>query len=73
MTPRRQVYNPQNLMIPLGTLEWQATFVTLISEGLVARHQARQLLEAAKRAVEIAVENREADALAFLDQAEWAS
>ena len=62
----------ENLMIPLGTLEWQATFVTLASEGLVARDRAHQTLKAAKRAVEIAVENGEAAALGFLDQSEGA-
>ena len=62
----------ENLVIPLGTLEWQATFVTLVSEGLGARDRARQILTVAKRAVEIAVENGEAAALAFLDQAERA-
>ena len=59
--------------LPLGTLEWQATFVTLVSEGLVARHQSRQLLEVAKRAVEIAVANGEAAAMVFLDQSEVTS
>ena len=62
----------ENLMIPLGTLEWQATFVTLASEGLVARDRAHQTLKAAKRAVEIAIENGEAAALGFLDQSEGA-
>ena len=60
----------ENLVVPLGTLEWQATFVTLASEGLRARDRSRQTLEAAERAVEIAIENGEAAAMDFLDQAE---
>ena len=60
----------ENLVIPLGALEWQATFATLVSEGLRARDRSRQTLEAAKRAVEIAIKNGEAAAMAFLDQAE---
>jgi hypothetical protein len=45
---------------------------TIVQEGFVARHKARQLLEAAKRAVEIAIEDGEDAAMAFLDEAEGA-
>ena len=62
----------ENLMIPLGTLEWQTTFATLISRGLGARARAHQTRKAAQRAVEIAIENGEAAALGFLDQSEGA-
>lgn len=44
----------------------------IVREGFAARHKARQLLEAAKRAVEIAIEDGEDAALAFLDEAEGA-
>ena len=40
---------------------------TIVKESFTARHLARQLLEAAKRAVEIALEDGEADAMTFLD------
>ena len=40
---------------------------TIVQEGFAARHKARQLLEAAKRAVEIAIEDGEDAAMAFLD------
>ena len=43
---------------------------TIVKESFTTRHQSRLLLEVAKRAVEIAVENGEAAAMAFLDQAE---
>ena len=43
---------------------------TIVKESFTTRHQARQLLEATKRAVEIAIEDGEADAMTFLDQAD---
>lgn len=44
----------------------------IVQHGFTARHRARKLLEAAKRAVEIAIEDREPAAMAYLDQAEGA-
>jgi hypothetical protein len=46
---------------------------TIVRQGFAARHKARQLLETAKRAVEIAIEDGEPAALAFLDAVEEAS
>ncbi|TCO69319.1 hypothetical protein EV655_11648 [Rhodovulum euryhalinum] len=46
---------------------------TIVQEGFAARYKARQLLEAAKRGVEIAIEDGEDAAMAFLDKAEGAS
>ena len=46
---------------------------TIVQKGFAAHHQARQFLENAKRAVETAIENGEAAAIAFLDQAQGAS
>ncbi|MEW4461325.1 hypothetical protein AB1K42_24775 [Roseibium algicola] len=40
----------------------------IVQEGLEARRKARTLLDAAKRAVEIAIEDSEAAALAYLDK-----
>lgn len=42
----------------------------IVQDGFSARHRARQLLEAAKRAVEIAIEDGEPAAMAYLDQVE---
>lgn len=42
----------------------------IVQDGFGARYRARKLLEAAKRAVEIAIEEGEACAIAYLDQAE---
>lgn len=50
-----------------------STKVTLlVQEGFTARDRARRLLDSAKRAVEIAIEDSEAAALAHLEQAEEA-
>ena len=53
--------------IPEGV---ESSVTARLRESEESRSQARQLLEAAKRAVEIAIENGEAAAMAFLDQAE---
>ncbi len=45
-----------------------AEIAGIVLEGFEARRKARSLLEAAKRAVEIAIEDSEAAALAYLDQ-----
>ena len=39
----------------------------IVKQGFAARHRARALLDAAKRAVEIAIEDSEAAAVAYLD------
>jgi type I restriction enzyme, S subunit len=44
----------------------------IVQDGFTARDSARKLLEAAKRAVEIAVEDGEPAAMAYLDRAEGA-
>lgn len=41
----------------------------IVQDGFTARHHARKLLEVAKCAVEIAIENGEPAAMAYLDQA----
>ena len=61
-----------SIPVPDAVAGVSGQITTIVKKGFVARQQARQLLEAAKRAVEIAVENGEAAALAFLDQGEWA-
>lgn len=42
----------------------------IVQDGFTARNRARKLLEAAKRAVEIAIEDGEPAAMAYLDQVE---
>ena len=45
-----------------------AEIAAIVQEGFEARRKARALLDAAKRAVEIAIEDSEAAALAYLDK-----
>ena len=48
-------------------------FERIYNSARQLKTSSRQLLEATKRAVEIAIEHGEADAMTFLDQAEGAS
>lgn len=58
------------LPIPKIDTTIEAQIVGNMHDAKAAKVQATRLLEAAKRAVEIAIENGEAAAMAFLDQAE---
>ena len=51
----------------------QTTVRNAVLSAFTEEHCAQELLEAAKRAVEIALEDGEADAMTFLDQAEGAN
>ena len=57
-----------SIPVPDAVAEVSGQVTTIVKKGFAARRCARQLLEAAKRAVEIAIENGEADAMAFLNQ-----
>ncbi len=61
-----------SIPVPDAVAEVSDQITNIVQAGFAARRQARQLLEAAKRAVEIAIENSEDAALAFLDEAEEA-
>ena len=61
------------LPIPKIDTTIEAQIVNNMHYARVAKLQAARLLEAAKRAVEIAIENGEAAAIDFLDQAEGES
>ncbi|MCL2021363.1 MAG: restriction endonuclease subunit S [Betaproteobacteria bacterium] len=58
----------ESILIPLGDISWQQCFVDITNDSLAQRERAKFLLEAAKRAVEIAIEDSEAAALAWLEQ-----
>lgn len=62
-----------SIPVPDAVAGVSGEITTIVQEGFAARYKARQLLEAAKRAVEIAIEDGEPAALAFLDAAERAS
>ena len=57
-----------NLPVPRALIEYANDYVAAVQLMIDARQRAKQLLDAAKRAVEIAIESSESDALAFLDQ-----
>ena len=71
--PRFSERDLLSIPVPDTVAGMSEQITTVVKESIAARRQARQLLEAAKRAVEIAVENGEPAAMTFLDQAEGAS
>ena len=62
-----------SLPFPQIDVAMEAQVVANIRDARQAKAKAAQLLEAAKRAVEIAIEDGETAALAFLDAAEETS
>ena len=65
--------NIDKFVIPFIPDGIQSSITANLRESEESRAQARQLLETARRAVEIAIENGEATAMAFLNQAEGAN
>jgi hypothetical protein len=59
-----------SIPVPDAVAAVSGQITTIVQEGFAARNKARQLLEASKRAVEIAIEEGEPATLAFLDAAE---
>jgi type I restriction enzyme, S subunit len=64
------ISEPDILALPFPAVdaETEQAVVSAVPEGRAARARARALLDAAKRAVEIAIEDSEAAALAYLDK-----
>jgi hypothetical protein len=58
----------KRLQIPILPLETQQEIASLVQQSHEARKKAKELLEIAKRAVEIAIENREAEALDYISK-----
>lgn len=56
------------VLVPILPIDAQTKYEALAQESYFARRQAHALLEAAKRAVEIAIEQGEAEALAYLHE-----
>ena len=56
--------------IPDAVAQVSPDITDVVLDGFAARHRARLLLDAAKRAVEIAIEEGEPAAMAYLDQQE---
>lgn len=57
-----------SIPLPDAVAAVSAEVMAIVQQGFAARSRARQLLDAAKRAVEIAIEDSESAALAFLDE-----
>lgn len=56
-----------SMPLPKVLISHQATYLAAVREMVAQRQRAAQLLDVAKRAVEIAIEDSEAAALAYLD------
>lgn len=68
--PRFSERDLLSIPVPDGVAEVSAEITKIVQDGFAARERAHKLLEAAKRAVEIAIEDGESAALTYLDQAE---
>jgi type I restriction enzyme, S subunit len=62
-----------SIPVPDAAADVSAKVTLIVQEGFAARYRARRLLDAAKRAVEIAIEDSEAAALAYLVTVEVAN
>ncbi len=62
-----------SIPVPDAVATVSAEVTRIVQQGFAARRRARQLLDAAKRAVEIAIEDSEAAAVAHLTQADEAA
>lgn len=58
----------RDIIIPLLPLSIQQEIASLVQQSHEARKKAKELLEIAKRAVEIAIENSEAEALDYISK-----
>ncbi|GAB2176907.1 hypothetical protein DLREEDagr8_24650 [Dongia sp. agr-C8] len=68
--PRFSEADLLGIPVPDAVAEVSPEITEIVREGFSARHIARQLLNAAMRAVEIAIDDGEAAALSFLTDAE---
>ncbi|MFZ8805199.1 MAG: restriction endonuclease subunit S, partial [Candidatus Calescibacterium sp.] len=60
----------KRLQIPILPLETQQKIASLVQKSHEARKNAKELLEIAKKAVEIAIENNEKEALDYISKKE---
>jgi type I restriction enzyme, S subunit len=71
--PRFSESDLMAIPVPDAVAQVSPEITKIVQSGFTARHRARKLLEAAKRAVEIAIEEGEAAALAYLVKVEGES
>jgi restriction endonuclease S subunit len=60
----------ENVVVPIIDYPNQQKIATLIEESFMLKKQSEELLEAAKRAVEIAIEKNEDEALKYIESLE---
>lgn len=70
--PRFSESDLLSIPIPSAVAQVSDQITKIVQDGFTARHRALKLLEVAKRAVEMAIEDGELAALAYLDHAEGA-
>lgn len=70
--PRFSESDLLSIPVPDAVATVSEKITKIVQDGFAARYRARKLLEAAKRAVEIAIEDGEPAAIAYLDEAEGA-
>ena len=58
----------EKVIIPVLDIETQTSISEIVQESFVMRHQSEELLEYAKRAVEIAIEQDEETAIEWLKE-----
>ena len=66
--PRFSERDLLSIPVPDSVATASKEITAIVQDGFAARHQAQRLLDAAKRAVEVAIEDGEPAALAYLDQ-----
>ena len=59
-----------SIFVPDAVAQVSPQITKIVQEGFTARHRARKLMDAAKRAVEIAIEDGEPAVMTYLDHAE---
>lgn len=71
--PRFSESDLLSIPVPDAVGQVSRDITQIVQEGFAARHRASKLLDVAKRAVEIAIEDGEHAAMAYLDQTEEAA
>lgn len=68
--PRFSESDLLSIPVPDAVAQVSVQITKIVQDGFTARHRAQKLLETAKRAVEIAIEDGEPAAMGYLDHAE---
>jgi type I restriction enzyme, S subunit len=60
----------ENMVVPIIDYQNQQKIATLVEESFMLKKQSEELLKTAKRAVEIAIEENESEALKYIESLE---